>query len=138
MSNYKGLFTFDIDNHRYVSVEQADGIISNMNYQPEGKEDPKEYWFVDDIGGVDAIEEDGSEETEDAKQIGNYFETKEEAELAVEKLKAWKRLKDNGFKFDRWFTRVEGGIQVNLKFPAYNGISLEDKADLDLLFGGKG
>lgn len=35
MSKYKGLFTFDADNHRYVPVEQADGIISDMNYQPE-------------------------------------------------------------------------------------------------------
>ncbi len=31
--------------------------------------------------------------------IGNYFKTREEAEKAVEKLKAWKRLKDKGFRF---------------------------------------
>jgi len=36
------------------------------------------------------------------KSIGNYFETKEEAEKAVEKLKAWKRLKDKCFRFYRW------------------------------------
>ena len=33
------------------------------------------------------------------KAIGNSF-TKEEAELAVRKLEAWKRLKDKGFRFD--------------------------------------
>lgn len=27
MSKYKGLFTFDIDNHRYVPIGQADGIV---------------------------------------------------------------------------------------------------------------
>lgn len=35
MSKYKGLFTFDVDNHRYLPVEQADGIIDCMNYHPE-------------------------------------------------------------------------------------------------------
>ena len=28
MSKYKGLFTFDVDNHRHLPVEQADGIIN--------------------------------------------------------------------------------------------------------------
>lgn len=35
-------------------------------------------------------------------EIGNCFQTKEEAEKAVEKLKAWKRLKDSGLKFKDW------------------------------------
>lgn len=35
----------------------------------------------------------------DRFEIGNCFQTKEEAEKVVEKLKAWKRLKDNGLKF---------------------------------------
>lgn len=35
-------------------------------------------------------------------KIGNCFQTEEEAEKAVEKLKAWKRLKDSGFKFKDW------------------------------------
>lgn len=35
-------------------------------------------------------------------EIGNCFQTKEEAERAVEKLKAWKRLKDSGLKFKGW------------------------------------
>lgn len=37
MSKYKGLFTFDVDNHRYLPVEQADGIIDCMNYYPESE-----------------------------------------------------------------------------------------------------
>ena len=32
MSKYKGLFTFDEDNHRYVPIAQADEIIDTMNY----------------------------------------------------------------------------------------------------------
>lgn len=35
-------------------------------------------------------------------EIGNCFESREEAEKAVEKLKAWKRLKDSGLKFKDW------------------------------------
>ena len=35
MSKYKGLFTFDVENHRYLPVEQADGLIAEMDYRPE-------------------------------------------------------------------------------------------------------
>lgn len=35
-------------------------------------------------------------------EIGNCFETREEAEKAVERLKAWERLKDAGLKFKDW------------------------------------
>lgn len=35
-------------------------------------------------------------------EIGNCFQTKEEAERAVEKLRSWKRLKDSGLKFKDW------------------------------------
>ena len=46
MSKYKGLFTFDVENHRYLPVEQADGIIAEMNYRPELE--PKEPLIGDD------------------------------------------------------------------------------------------
>lgn len=35
MSKYKGLFTFDVDNHKYLPIELADGIITDMDYHPE-------------------------------------------------------------------------------------------------------
>ena len=34
MSKYKGRFTFDEDNHRYVPIAQSDGIIDAMDYKP--------------------------------------------------------------------------------------------------------
>lgn len=37
MSKYKGLFTFDEDNHRYVPIAQADGIIDTMDYEPNSE-----------------------------------------------------------------------------------------------------
>lgn len=47
MSKYKGLFTFDVDNHRYLPVEQVDEIIHCMNYHPE-LEMPKEPLIKDE------------------------------------------------------------------------------------------
>lgn len=38
MSKYKGLFTFDEDNHRYVPIAQADGIIDCFKFKHESKE----------------------------------------------------------------------------------------------------
>lgn len=68
-----------------------------------------------------------------SKEIGNYFETKEEAEKAVERLRAWKRLKDKGFRFKNWSRNQAGTIDIFCwdNFP-YNQCV---KKDLDLLFG---
>ena len=107
--------------------------LKELNEMFEDYEGPKEYWFVNDIGEVEAIEEDGSEEIEDAKQIGNYFEAKEEAEKAVEKLKAWKRLKDKGFKF-AYCEEVEGYDDM-IRIMAYPGDC--DMEDVKELFGGE-
>ena len=69
------------------------------------------------------------------------FISDEEAEKAVEKLKAWKRLKDAGVVFKGW------GWEANLGNYAVLGtkdtdclpdeIELNRRKDLDLLFGGK-
>ena len=76
------------------------------------------------------------------KKICNYFETKATVEEAVEKLKAWKRLKD---KYNFRFTGIERDKQGMLKgvkvtydrkivtsYEAQNTIK-----DLMLLFGGE-
>ena len=38
MSKYEGLYTFDVDNHRYIPVGQADGIIDCFKFKHESKE----------------------------------------------------------------------------------------------------
>lgn len=35
MSKYTGLYTFDVDNHRFIPVGQADGIIDCFNFKRE-------------------------------------------------------------------------------------------------------
>lgn len=80
------------------------------------------------------------------------YATEEEAEKAVEKLEAWKRLKDKGFRFKKWESYEETS---GLSFPdrhivnSYTAIfdfnkpcrkheiENEVKADLDVLFGGE-
>ena len=102
----------------------------------EDYEEPKGYWYIRDGGNID-YNLYGKSIINRHKEIGNYFETKEEAEKAVEKLKAWKQLKDKGYRFRKWFTRVEGGIQINMEYNKYDGIDWECRDDLDLLFGGE-
>jgi len=67
-------------------------------------EKPKKYWHIFGTSIVPTPEGDDEVYDRKNKEIGNYFETKEEAEKAVEKLKAWKRLKDKGFINEQVFS----------------------------------
>ena len=107
-------------------------------------EEPKEeYWYISNGGKVYGFNEYfvDSQIEDDHREIGNLFETKEEAEKAVEKLKAWKRLKDKGFRFDH--IRSIDGVSIKYKdLDQYTIIAYadEDGCDqecLDLLFGGE-
>lgn len=98
-------------------------------------EEPKEYWsidcFVPDGDLVSQFSNCSESVIENRKSIGNYFETKEEAEEVVRKLKAWKRLKDNGV-IPLYYRFTPGGSFI-VKF----GVGMENvkiKEDLDLLF----
>lgn len=99
----------------------------------DAPEEPKEYWYIDWNGEV-CRSDIHDERTEQMKLIGNYFGTKEEAELAVRKLKAWKRLKDRGFSIYSWdyeFDMVDKPSQtIILRASAVDS----SNTDLDLLF----
>ena len=116
--------------------------LAELNEEWEDYEEPKEYWCIDWTGGVNHITvlDVFDSYKEKKEEIGNYFETKEEAEKAVEKLKAWKRLKDKGFGF------INFGYKKLCKYDVKNGVGNlqyqvpyydELEADLDLLFGGE-
>lgn len=75
----------------------------------------------------------GREQIDNLKSVGLYFETREEAELAVRKLKAWKRLKDKGFRFNGW-----DGTRIGTHISYISEIYYEGCTDdMDLLFGGE-
>lgn len=125
--------------HNRVSEDYASLV--ELNAEWEDYEEPKKHYEILAMGVVMEREDTEDEIFRDQEQreIGNYFETREEAEKAVEKLKAAKRLKDNGYRFN--------GVGVD-----YNGYKIylecdilkkehytptQDHKDLDLLFGGE-
>lgn len=108
--------------------------LTDINKNWEDYEDQKDiyYWYIDDLGRIQLSSKELDEISDRPnnwlirKAIGNYFETEEEAEFAVRKVKAWKRLKDKGFRF----------LGNNIFF--IDGINSDSKKeiekDLDLLF----
>ena len=100
----------------------------------DAPEEPKEYWYINTILNRVDSNYRNSRDVEDDKAIGNYFLSREEAEKAIEKLKAWKRLKDKGFRF------VEGYLDNNDDFiikAKLGHVGLIDQPDVSLLFGGE-
>ena len=111
--------------------------LAELNAEWEDYEEPKKYWRIDCDGEIEDYEYEGTSFEKDCKEIGNYFETKEEAEKAVEKLKAWKRLKDKGFRFQFW-TSSYSGDNISFFIDWINADSKKEiEEDLDLLFGGE-
>lgn len=109
--------------------------LAELNEEWEDYED--DFYIVEQRGTVGSRFRTGDEYEKMFKQIGNYFESKEEAEKAVRKLKAFKRLKDKGFRFDGWEWRYEK-IRYELDFTALSEEGeKEAEKDLDLLFGGE-
>ena len=105
-------------------------------------EDPKEHYFISEYGKVFSLNEyDGFNNVanpEDYKEIGNYFESEEEAELAVRRLKAWKRLENKGFKFVGWQDSVSGNNPDMILFKLNKDSWETDTCnDLDICFGGE-
>lgn len=125
---------------RIEDSEDGNQVYAPFEFNPEEWEEyaePKEYWYINSEGeiGSISIEADGTEGVNASKSIGNYFETREEAEKAVEKLKAWKRLKDEyDFKFTGW--KRDDQFRGDFIITAQDWNTSDDKL-LDLLFGGE-
>lgn len=124
--------------------ELPDGFFCGDNLKKiceewEDYEEPKEYWYIDYDGGILCGETDDSSAERMMISIGNHFESLEEAEKAVEKLKALKRLKDKRIKFNLDFVknninytyRVDGALHSSTNEMRYIF------NDLYLLFGGE-
>lgn len=114
--------------------------LTELNAEWEDYEEPKEWWYIDIHGPHKVTNNDEyyQQVKVASKEIGNYFESKEEAEKAVEKLKAFKRLKDKGFKFSEWEEGTKN-YKVIITGILPKGLldDEQDNDDLDLLFGGE-
>ena len=128
--------------------------LAELNEEWEDYQEPKEYWFIRDCSsirgdtkGIGYSPESNNDTARYRKEIGNYFETQEEAEKAVEKLKALAKLKQYGFRFIDWeldMKTVADGkiwfdIGLNTEWNAEQLLKLntEVKESLDLLLGGE-
>lgn len=138
-----GNFIINKDHFECVDLEYVPEYrnLAELNEEWEDYEEPKEYWYIECDGEVYSIDRLIGYDSNKLKEIGNYFENKEEAEKAMEKLKTWKRLKDAGCKVVGW----EYSDNVDLNGCKFNdddfiiGLSAGDidEEDLDLLFGGE-
>lgn len=132
---------FCIDKDKICSCDRAFVYDSLAQLQEAGWEDykgPKEFWFIDPgvPENVGSLEFYSDETRENMKKIGFDFDTKEEAEKAVEKLKAWKRLKDKGFRFGGW-EDCNGKINTIYFCIPENKWEIETCEDLNICFGGE-
>lgn len=134
-----------------IGTRDSYSSLAEFNKQWEdAPEEPKMYWYMSNNGALirSQVDEDTSWDI-NRKQIGNYFESEEEAEKAKEKIKAFKRLKDKGFEFDGWRTWEDvtglACFDKGVAHSYYAGFTFrsEDRLekdkqtrdDLDLLFG---
>lgn len=88
-----------IDKNPNILTDWFEEIKEPTRWKPELG---NKYYLSDSNGSVyDSVWSNDYIDRSRAK-IGNYFGTREEAEKAVERLKAWERLKDAGLKFKDW------------------------------------
>lgn len=110
--------------------------LAELNEEWEDYEESKELYWINYDGSISHTGE-GTMSFKNQKQIGNYFETKKEAKKAVEKLKAWKRLKEAGAEFYGWRRNQTGTYELYMRWYDRIPRSYEVKKDLDRLFGGE-
>lgn len=125
---------------RDIKCILVDGMFSvdslaELNEEWEDYEE-KEYFYLNMDGDIRHTTNQAM--VKYSKEIGNYFETREEAEKAVEKLKAWKRIKDLGFRF-KGHELINGKLMIKYDFSNNEAdVDTCTKAlhDVMFLFGG--
>lgn len=118
-----------------LALEKHYGSLAELNAEwCDAPEEPKDFYIVEQRGIVGSRFNTGNEYVKQFKEIGNYFLSREEAELALRKLKAWRRLKDKGFRFVGWDKALRRQESCDfVVFCDFDGF-VESEKDLDLLF----
>lgn len=133
-----GNFIINKDHFECVDLDYVPEYrnLAELNAEWEDYEEPEVVYYISWDGMVIC----SADKTgwQNAKAIGNYFETEEEAELAVQKLKALRRLKDKGISLhlQKQF-RGDGIGYSRTIYTDFTKDSQEIVKDLDLLFGGE-
>ena len=141
-----GRLSVDIDKpDNGIRVYYEDGVtyrmynsLAELNEEWEDYEEDELFYVISaehKSGYQCVLKEDYPEICKVAKELGIRFETEKEAKKAVEKLKAWKRLKDKGIEFTSWGYGVQN-LYVKIRFNKTSWAT-ETEPDLDLLFGGE-
>ena len=116
--------------------------LAELNAEWGDYEEPRYIWWLDNEGGVNHAPSELDDNFKKNKEIGNYFSSREEAELAVRKLKAWKLLKDeSNIKFNGLIRDDRAMLKgVKLIYDRHE-VTLDKRREcvdaLHLLFGGE-
>lgn len=122
----------------HVEVIKGDKLVV---YDYKSLAELNEEW-EDAPGESKGIEEVYVAEDDDACVVIKFGNSKE-AKIAEQKLKAWQRLKDKGFKFRRFREGVMGhevniyAYFANLRKDEIDDAFYKNKADLNICFGGE-
>lgn len=110
--------------------------LAELNEEWGDYEEPKKYWTVE--CGVATEYTEGDEKYDRAfEAVGLKFDTKEECERAIEKMKALTRLEDKGFRFDGWDENHHNLGIIEFSFLSVVESVWDFEKDLDLLFRGE-
>lgn len=138
VSMYNGMLFYRFEDENGVFKIEVNSL-AELNEEWCDYEEPKGYWFINEFGTPTEVTHTRENIYDKSrKNFGNYFETKEEAEQAVEKHKAWARLKAKGFTWQGWEEgAMDNGMYiVGFQIPEENW-ETDVVEDLDICFGGE-
>ena len=145
---HDGRVFFRLEDERGTFKREINSLAELNDEWEDVPEEPKDkgYWYIDDLCRMryssellDEID-DRPNNWKIRELCSNYFLSREGAELAVRKLKAWKRLKDKGLTFCAWKISDDGcsvDIETTLDAEVIRAQQKHITDDLNLLFGGE-
>lgn len=137
--------TLNSDGETLIIMKDDEMIVYGVSLEDlvqdwEDCKELKEYWYLENDGDVGKYTWDGDDYDKRMMLIGNYFETKKEAEQAAEKLRAWKRLKDTyHISFDLDFVKNTISFTYRIDDTLHSVVNQERIIfeDIKTIFGGE-
>lgn len=135
---YQVTLSWEIGEH--LNTCKTYNSLAELNAEWEDYEEPKEYWAIDQFGEPINVSGLSRLQLEKLHRLGNDFPSENATMKAIEKLKAWTRLKDMGFKikgirYRNYRNYIEWDISQKVSDDHFTGEDFNDA--LHLLFGGE-